>query len=118
MNSAVKKMEDDATRAGYRTLIKAMNKLTGNKEEKKETKAKKSVKKPKKKKEKEESPEVTDELKDLIKGFFHKEKPEEKEAVDLHLGSKGMKKTKQAKQTKMEMPNKKRRNSGASKSRK
>ena len=106
MNSAVKKMEDDATRAGYRTLIKAMNKLTGNKEEKKETKAKKADKKPKK--EKEESPEVTDDLKDLIKGFFHKKKIEEKEPVPLYVGSKGMKKTKQ---TKEDVPKKKRRKS-------
>ena len=110
MNSAVKKMEDDATRAGYRTLIKAMNKLTGNKEEKKETKAKKADKKPKK--EKEESPEVTDDLKDLIKGFFHKKKIEEKEPVPLYVGSKGMKKTKKPK---MEVPKKKRRSSKSKK---
>jgi len=109
MNSAVKKMEDDATRAGYRTLIKAMNKLTGNKEEKKETKAKKAVKKPKKdKKEKEESPDVPDEMRELIRGFFQKEKVEDKEPVPIYVGSKGMKKTKQAK---TEPPNKKRRNS-------
>jgi len=105
-------MEDDATRAGYRTLIKAMNKLTGNKEEKKETKAKKADKKPKKEKEKDESPEVTDDIKDLIKGFFHKKKPEEKEPVALYVGSKGMKKTKKPK---MEVPKKKRRNTKSKK---
>jgi hypothetical protein len=95
-NSAVRKMEAEAERGGYRALIKEMNQLTMGKNEKakaeakpKKAKPKESEKKPDKKAEagEKESPEVTDELRDMIRGFFHKKKNQkEVEPKSLYVG--------------------------------
>jgi len=98
-NAAVRKMEDEAERGGYKAMIARMNQLTVGKNEKAETKNKKVVKKAKSKeseeksdkktpKGKDDSPEVTSDLKAMVQAFFHKKKPDEDEKpVNLYVGS-------------------------------
>jgi hypothetical protein len=84
-NSAVKKLQDQAERGGYLALIAKMNELTVDDDQKK-TKPKPKTKAKTKADDKKESPEVTDELRDAIRGFFHKKK-NDKEAKSLFVGS-------------------------------
>jgi len=94
-NAAVRKMEEEAELGGYKAMIARMNQLTVGKNEKTEAKAAKAAKpkSPKKKPDtktaegKKESPEVTPELKEMVRAFFHKKKPEDVEPVSLYVGS-------------------------------
>jgi len=86
MSSAVKKMEQEAEKEGYRNLIKAMNKLTGDKPKAK-AKAKAKVETKKEDKENKEI-KVDDDLKNVIRGFFKKKKNDDKKvSADLYVGN-------------------------------
>tara|TARA_B100001094_G_scaffold325693_2_gene380485 strand:- start:9308 stop:9652 length:345 start_codon:yes stop_codon:yes gene_type:complete len=89
MSSAVKKMEQEAERVSYKNLIKAMSKISGDKPKKVTKKVKAKVdKKVSKNENQNEVPEIDDELRSVIRGFFHKKKiDDEAPSADLYVGN-------------------------------
>ena len=79
---------EQARQSGFKHLIKEMHKLEVCKHEKGEKElAKPKLVKPKNPEEKAKTtPKINDEIKEMVKGFFHQKKKEPGKTVDLFVG--------------------------------